>query len=99
MPDLDYEIATNDALINTYAWLRSEQMRATFRDKAHLPVDSALSRGRQLLTAGLNRKIGDALTLNATVSSVTARGLFVTRGGIIVRADATGRAGVAVRQR
>lgn len=99
MPDLDYDLATNDALINTYAWLRSDAMRATFRDKAHLSADSALARGRTLLMAGLNRRIGDAVTLNATVRSVAVRGLFVTRGGIVVRGDATGKAGVAVRQR
>jgi len=99
MPDLDYDLATNNPLINTYAWLRSDAMRTMFRDKAHLPVDDALDRARSLLTAGLNRKIGDAMTLNASVRSVAVRGLFVTRGGIVVRGDATGKAGVAVRQR
>ena len=59
----------------------------------------ALDRGRALLVEGLNRKIGDALTLSATVDSVAERGLFVTRDGLIVRAEATGRAGVSVRQR
>jgi hypothetical protein len=99
MPDLDYDLDTNNPLINTFAWLRSDAMRTMFRDKAHLPVDEALERGRSLLMAGLNRKIGDAMTLNASVRSVAVRGLFVTRGGIVVRGDATGKAGVAVRQR
>jgi hypothetical protein len=99
MPDLDYDLATDNPLVNTYSWLRTDAMRATFRDKAHLPVDTALAKARALLMVGLNRRVGDALTLNATVQSVAVRGLFVTRGGIVVRGDATGRAGVAVRQR
>jgi hypothetical protein len=99
IPDLDFDIETDNPLINTYSWLRSDAMRSTFREKAQLPADSALSKGKALLLAGLNRKVGDALTLTATVSSVSVRGVFVTRGGIVVRADATGKAGVAVRQR
>lgn len=99
MPDLDYDLATNNPLINTYAWLRSDDMRAMFRDRAHLPVDGALAKGRELLLSGLNRKVGDVMTLNAMVKSVSVRGLFVTRSGIVVRGDAIGRAGVAVRQR
>jgi hypothetical protein len=99
VPDLDYDLETDSQLINTYSWLKSDEMRATFRDKAHVPVTEALETGKQLLLNGLNRKIGDAMTLSATVDSVAVRGLFVTRAGIIVRAEALGQAGVAVKQR
>ena len=61
VPDLDYDLETDSQLINTYTWLRSDVLRATFRSKAHVPVDPVLARGRELLTEGLNRKIGDAL--------------------------------------
>jgi len=99
VPDLDYDLETDSQLINTYTWLKSDELRATFRDKAHVPVTDALDKGKQLLLSGLNRKIGDALTLSATVDSVAVRGLYVTRAGIIVRAEATGQAGVAVKQK
>jgi hypothetical protein len=99
VPDLDYDLETDSQLINTYSWLRSDVLRATFRDKAHVPVTDALETGKKLLLNGLNRKIGDALTLSATVDSVAVKGLFVTRGGIIVRAEALGQAGVAVKQK
>jgi hypothetical protein len=99
VPDLDYDLETDSQLINTYTWLKSDVLRATFRDKAHVPVTDALDTGKKLLLNGLNRKIGDALTLSATVDSVAVRGLYVTRSGIIVRAEALGQAGVAVKQR
>ena len=91
MRDLDYDLDSSNPLLNTFAWLRSDAMRSTFRDRAHIPVDSAVARGKTLLTDGLNRRLGDA-TLSATVSSVTMRGLFVTRGGIVVRGEAEGTA-------
>lgn len=99
MPDLDYALATDNPLIDTYAWLRSDAMRTAFRDRAHLPVDSALVQGRELLRASLNRRVGDMMTMNATVNDVGVRALYVTRAGIVVRGEALGRAGVAVRAR
>ncbi len=97
VPDLDYDLSTDDQLIGAYAWLRSDALRSFFREKAHLPVDPALERGRQLLLSGLNRRIGSAVVLQATVGALTLRALYATRGGLIVRAEATGAAQVAVQ--
>jgi hypothetical protein len=47
----------------------------------------------------LNRKLGDAVTLGADVDSVAVKGLYVTRDGLVVRAEALGRARVSVKQR
>jgi hypothetical protein len=99
VPDLDYDLATDNQLINSYAWLRSDALRATFREKARVPIDSALARGRALLLAGLNRTIGNVLTLSAKVDSVAVRGLYVTRDGFVVRAEARGKARVKVQQK
>jgi hypothetical protein len=99
VPDLDYDLATDNQMINSYAWLRSDALRATFREKAHVPIDSALARGRALLLTGLNRTIGNVLTLSAKVDSVAVRGLYVTRDGLIVRAEARGKARVKVQQK
>ncbi len=99
VPDLDYDLVTDNKLIKTYAWLRSDALRGTLRQKAHVPVDQALSKGRELLLLGLNRTIGDVLTLSAVVDSVGVENLFVTRSGVVVRALATGQAKVSVHQR
>jgi hypothetical protein len=99
VPDLDYDLATDNQLINTYAWLKSDDLRAMFRQRARVAVAPAIERGKSLLLLGLNRKIGSAMTLFATVDSVAVRGLFVTRSGIVVRGVAAGQAGVVVRQR
>ena len=99
VPDLDFDLQSDSKLLQTYSWLKSDDLRSELRKRARISVTPALDRGRSLLLEGLNRKIGDALTLTATVDSVAERGLFVTRDGLIVRAEATGRAGVSVKQR
>jgi len=99
VPDLDYDLATSNDLINAFAKLRSDQLRALFRDKARVPVGPALDRGKGLLVNGLNRTIGDVMTLSATVDSVTVMGLSVSPAGLTVRAGASGKARVSVRQK
>jgi len=74
-------------------------IRSSFRQRARVPVQPILDRGRELLLSGLNRKLGDAVTLSASVDSVSVKGLYVTREGVVVRAEATGDAGMAVKQK
>ena len=97
VPDLDHALKVNDRIIGTFAWLRDDKLRAAFRERAHFPVHDAMATGRRLLLEGLNRRIGDAVTLSATVDSVAVKGLYVTRDALVVRAEASGHAAVAVR--
>ena len=99
VPDLDFDLDTDSRVVSAYAWLRSDELRATIRERARVPVQPALARGRELLLSGLNRKLGESVTLSATVDSVAVKGLFVTRDALVVRAEASGQARVAVKQR
>ncbi len=99
MPDLDYDLHTASPLINAYSWLASPALRLLLRDRAILPEGQALDRGRELLLEGLNRKIGDAMTLAAGIDSVAVRGVYVTRRGLVLRAEAMGHATAAVKER
>lgn len=98
VPDLDYDLETDNGLVAAVAWVKSDDLRAMMRDKARIPVAPVLDRGRQLLTSGLNRTIGTSLRLSADVDSVAVHDLYVRRPGIVVRAAALGSAKVAVRQ-
>ncbi len=99
VPDLDYDLTTDNQLINAYAWLRSDVLLTLLREKASVPVAPVIDRGRALLLNGLNRTIGGVLTIKAVVDSVSVRGLYVTKPGLIVRARASGSARVIVRQK
>ncbi|HEX9106940.1 MAG TPA: DUF4403 family protein, partial [Longimicrobiales bacterium] len=37
VPDLDYDLDTDNQLVNAFAWLRSDALRQVLRDKAHVP--------------------------------------------------------------
>lgn len=99
MPDVDFDLTTDNQLLTAYAWLRSDVLRATLRQHAQWSVAPAIDRARDLLRQGLNRQVGGVLKLSAKIDSVAVKGLYVTRDGLVVRGEATGRAGVAVTQR
>ena len=99
VPDLDFDLQSDSKFLQTYSWMKSNALRTELRNRARIPIAPVLASGRALLLEGLNRKIGDALTLSARVDSVAVRGLFVTRDGLAVRAEAKGQAGVSVKQR
>lgn len=99
VPDLDFDLQSSNPLLTSYSWLRSGSMRSELRKRARIPIAPVLARGRALLLEGLNRRIGDAVTLTASVDSLAVLGLFVTRDGLTVRAEARGQAGVSVKQR
>jgi len=99
VPDLDYDLTTDSEIISAYSWLRSDALRQLFREKARIPADLLIAKGRSLLTDGLNRKLGESVTLSAQVDSVDVAGIYVTAPGIAVRAVASGSAGMKVKQK
>ncbi|HEY0776389.1 MAG TPA: DUF4403 family protein [Gemmatirosa sp.] len=99
VPDLDYDLRTDSRVLTAAAWLGSDALRTLFRERARVPVAPALERGRTLLLSGLNRTIAGVLTLSATVDSVALHGAYVTAGGLVVQAGATGQARASVRQK
>jgi hypothetical protein len=99
MQDLDYDLQTDSPVITVYSWLRSDALRTLFREKALVPDAPALERGKLLLLDGLNRKIGDAMTITAVIDSMAVRAFYVTPQGLQVRAQASGHATVAVKER
>jgi hypothetical protein len=99
VPDLDYDLRTDDPLLRTFSWLKTNDLRAFFRNKARVPEAILLDKAKSLLLRGLNRQVGSALTLSATVDSVAVQGLYVTPKALVARAQASGNASVMVKQK
>ena len=99
--DLAFDLTTDSRLMNAYAWLRSDALLASFRDKMTLPAAPALAHGGRRIEEGLNRTIGGVLTMRATVDSMVVVGVYVTSLGVTVRAlvIGTGRVVVTPKQR
>jgi hypothetical protein len=99
VPDLDYDLTTDSDLVNAVAWLKSDELRTLFREKARLPIEPIKDQGKELVLKGLNRTIKDQVNLTGTVDSVAVLALYVRRHSLLVRATADGDARVRVKPR
>ena len=99
VPDLDFDLSTSSTLINGYSWLQSDELRAVFRERARFAAGPAMDQARALILKGLNRKVGTAVTLSASVGSVALQAIYLTRRAIVVRAEVSGQGAVAVATR
>lgn len=90
VPDLAYDLHTNDLLVRGVAWLRDDTIRDFLRDRARFPVDDQLDRLRQLAENGMNRDLSKGVSLVANLDRARAISVRATRRALLVRAQATG---------
>lgn len=90
VPDLAYDLHTNDMLVRGVAWLKDDVIRDFLRERARFPVDDQLDRLRQLAENGMNRDLSKGVTLIANLDKARAISVRATRRALLVRAHATG---------
>jgi hypothetical protein len=90
VPDLAYDLRTNDMLVRGVAWLKDDTIRDFLRERARFPVDDQLDRLRQLAENGMNRDLSKGVSLIANLDKARAVSVRATRRAILVRASASG---------
>ncbi|MEP6573686.1 MAG: DUF4403 family protein [Gemmatimonadota bacterium] len=96
VPDLDYDVASANMLVNSVEWIKHADVREFFRANAHWPVGGLMTRARQLLAKGLNRDLGPSAHLSARVVSAEAIGVEATARAVVFRARAEAEAQLAI---
>jgi len=90
VPDLDFDVATANALVKGLAWLKKADFVTQLRDKAKLPIDPLLDASRAPVERALNRDLSRGIRLAGRVQTGRVLDLVVETDGIRVRAEATG---------
>lgn len=92
VPDLQFDIASSNLLVNSYGWLRDQGITGLLRERARWPIEdlSALAAGQ--LDRGLNRFLTDGVELRGQVNSVDILGVYARVSGFVVHAQANAQA-------
>ncbi len=90
VPDLDFDVATQDALVSGLAWLRKGDLVAQLRKRAQLPLDPLLDATRGKVEGAINRQLAPGVVLKGTVRTGRLLDVVVQRQWLLVRAEATG---------
>ncbi len=97
VPDLDFDVASEDVLVRGLAWLARDQAVSFLRERARFPVGDPVRLGHHYLTEGLNRNLSDDVRLDGEVIDVLPLDVHATRRVLLVRAHARATARLTVR--
>ncbi len=91
VPDLDFDVATSNALVAGLAWLRKGELVQMLRASARFPLDSALEETRRRVEGALNRELTSGVRLTGAVMTGKLVDVLVYPQWLVVRAEAAGR--------
>ncbi len=90
VPDLDFDVSTSNALVQSLAWLRRGDMVAELRKRARFPLDTILEETRAKVEGALNRDLTSGVQLSGTVRTGRLLDVLVHPRWLVVRAEAAG---------
>jgi hypothetical protein len=99
VPDLDFDVATEDVVLAAASWIQQHGLRRVLRERAQWPAAPATEWLSTWLDRGINREISDDLRVEGTVLSVTPQSVYALRDHMVVRVAARADARVYVRER
>lgn len=96
VPDLDFDIATGEAVLGIVPALAAFSLRDFLREQASWPVDPAVRWLGDWLGRGLNRQLSSELRVAGTVDTVRIEGVYPLSEFLLVRMSARGTARLAI---
>jgi len=98
VPDLDFDVATEEAVFGIVPALVALSLRDYLREQASWPVDPAVRWLADWLGRGLNRDLSRDLRVVGAVDTVQIVGVYALRDVLLVRMAAQGSASLIVVQ-
>jgi hypothetical protein len=96
VPDLDFDVATGDALVRGLSFLRSDATLEALRTAARLPLAGPLDDLRGLVEGAMNRELAGGVQLWATLTSARVVDVRAYPEAIIARAQTSGAIGLGI---
>lgn len=98
VPDLDFDVATQDMVLAAASWLGSVPLRQLLQEQASWPAAPAVEWITSWIERGLNRDLSDDLRVRGEVSSVRILGAYALKDALLVRVAIGGTARLVVAE-
>ncbi len=96
VPDLDFDVATGELLVQGLEFLRTEAVLAQLREAAVLPLSDRLDSLRVKVEGAINRDLTDGVQLSAQLTAGRLLDVVALPSSLIVRAEAAGTLALGV---
>ena len=90
VPDLNFDVATSDVLVQRLAYLQSETVINKLREAAVLSLAEPLQQLRTTVEGAINRQLTDGVELSAQLTAGRLLDVVAMPSALIVRAEAAG---------
>ncbi|MBC8086834.1 MAG: DUF4403 family protein [Phycisphaerae bacterium] len=94
VPDLNFDVATSDKLVQGVAWLKKEDVVEQLREIARFPLEDVLADTRNKVEGKINRELTRGVHLNAKFTTGRVIDVVALERAMIVRAEAVGTLGL-----
>ena len=96
VPDLDFDVATANALVLGLAWIKKGDLLTELRARARVPIGPVLEQTRVRVEQALNRQLADGVSLSGTVAAGRLLDVVAEPRWLVVRAEAFGTLGLGI---
>jgi hypothetical protein len=96
VPDLNFDVATSDALMQGVAWLRKDDVLSQLRSLARFSLADVIEKGRDKVERSINRELAQGVRLTAQLRSGRVIDVVALTRAIMVRGEAVGTLGLSV---
>lgn len=90
VPDLNFDVATSDVLVQGLAYLQSEKVLTMLRETAVLSLAEPLQQLRTKVEGAINRQLTEGVELSAQLTAGRLLDVVAMPSALIVRAEAAG---------
>ena len=94
VPDLNFDVATSDKLVQGVAWLKKGDVINQLREIARFPLEEVLADTRAKVEQKINRELTEGVFLEATLHAGRVIDVAALERAMIVRAEAVGTIGL-----
>lgn len=96
VPDLNFDVATSDKLVQSVAWLKRADVVDQLREIARFPLEDVLADTRNKVEEKINRELTRGVHLNAKFKTGRVIDVVALERAMIVRAEAVGTLGLTL---
>ncbi|MEO7359046.1 MAG: DUF4403 family protein, partial [Gemmatimonadaceae bacterium] len=96
VPDLNFDVATSDRLVQSIAWLKKQDVIDQLREIARFPLEDVLADTRNKVEEKINRELTRGVHLNAKFKTGRVIDVVALERAMIVRAEAVGELGLVL---
>jgi purine-nucleoside phosphorylase len=89
-PDLEFDLATKDALLKSAKWLFNSKITNLLREQSNVDLKSYLAIAKKELEKQLNNEISKGVQLKGKVNNISVDAFYPSEKELILRAKTNG---------